>query len=220
MAASVRDRTYRRWLLGGVAVVALAVLATALSPLALRATGRLLVGNEAVERVDLAIMTVDSGLAGLIELGDLFHEHLADRVGMFAPPETAADRELERRGVHPPDQARDILVELGVTSDRIVSIASGEVGTTESAAAVYEWCRTHRVGRVLIVVSATHGRRFRRTIRRAWHDGTPIPIVRVPRFDAFDPDEWWRSRSTLREGIVEAEKLLWDVVSHPFELLR
>jgi hypothetical protein len=40
--------------------------------------------------------------------------------------------------------------------------------------------------------------------------------VRTTRYATFDPDRWFETRWGLRIGVVELEKLLLDVVRHPF----
>ena len=39
--------------------------------------------------------------------------------------------------------------------------------------------------------------------------------VRASRYSRFDPDRWWSTREGARTGIVELQKLLFDVVRHP-----
>jgi hypothetical protein len=41
-------------------------------------------------------------------------------------------------------------------------------------------------------------------------------MVRYARWSQFDPDSWWQSRYGQRTQIVESEKLLVDILRHPF----
>jgi hypothetical protein len=41
-------------------------------------------------------------------------------------------------------------------------------------------------------------------------------IVRSARFSPFDPDRWWKSPDTRRIGVIELQKLLLDLLRHPF----
>jgi hypothetical protein len=65
-------------------------------------------------------------------------------------------------------------------------------------------------------VGPSHGRRFRRALRRAWPATLPAPAVVTTPYGLFKADDWWQSRPTLREGLVEIEKLALDFVTHPF----
>jgi hypothetical protein len=44
--------------------------------------------------------------------------------------------------------------------------------------------------------------------------GTKV-TVRVARYSAFNPDQWWTTRDGIRSGIVELQKLILDLVRHP-----
>jgi hypothetical protein len=68
----------------------------------------------------------------------------------------------------------------------------------------------------VVVVSPSHGRRYRRTLLRAWPAGHPTPRVVVTQYSLFRGDDWWQSRTTVREGLVEIEKLGLDYVLHPW----
>ncbi len=40
--------------------------------------------------------------------------------------------------------------------------------------------------------------------------------VQAERYSSFDPDRWWETRTGIRTEIIEFEKLVLDVVLHPF----
>jgi hypothetical protein len=44
--------------------------------------------------------------------------------------------------------------------------------------------------------------------------GTRV-LVRYSRYSEFNPDTWWSTRDGVRTEIIEFEKLLLDVLSHP-----
>jgi hypothetical protein len=166
---------------------------------------------------DLIVMDVESGGAGVLSLGDLHHSHPAATVGILVPEHTRVDRELHRRGIVLPNLTIDVLSQLGVPRDAIVRIPAGEGGTTATTAALGEWGRRNPGKRVLVVVGPSHGRRFRRALLRAWPaDGRPAPRVVTTPYAMFQPEDWWRSRTTLREGLVELQKLALDYARHPW----
>jgi len=115
-----------------------------------------------------------------------------------------------------PDLGRDTLIQLGIPGAAIIDLPTGDGGTTESTAALAEWARAHPGQRVLVVVGPSHGRRYRRALRRVWPAGRPEPRVVITRYALFRADDWWQSRTTLREGLVELEKLALDYARHPW----
>jgi len=44
--------------------------------------------------------------------------------------------------------------------------------------------------------------------------GGPV-TVRSSRYSLFDPNAWWKTRDGVRTWIIEAQKLRFDIVSHP-----
>jgi hypothetical protein len=69
---------------------------------------------------------------------------------------------------------------------------------------------------IIVVTSSDHSRRLQRVLRRAMKGRGTRVIVRRSRYSEFDPDRWWQTRSGTRSEIIEFEKLLIDVVRHPF----
>ncbi len=161
-------------------------------------------------------MDVESGAAGLLMIGDLYRMQPAARVGVFDPRATRVDAELDRRGVVLPDLTQHVLGQLGVPAGAIERIPAGEGGTTETTAALAEWARRHPGQRVLVVVGPSHGRRYRRALERAWPAGHPAPLIVTTPYALFRAEDWWQSRTTLREGLVELEKLALDYARHPW----
>jgi hypothetical protein len=212
----VRRTKYRR--AGSAsALVLIAVIAIAPARRAvLTGMGRALVASDEPAPVDFLVMDVESGAAGMLMVGDLYRAHRAEGIGVFAPRVTPLDAEIARRGVVLPDVTRDVLVQLGVPAGAIERIPAGEAGTTETTAALGQWARTHPGKRLLVVVGPSHGRRYRRALRRVWPDAQPPPLVVTTPHALFRAEDWWQSRTTLREGLVEFEKLALDYASHPW----
>jgi uncharacterized SAM-binding protein YcdF (DUF218 family) len=197
-----------------VAAAVAAAMIPAVRATALRGAGHVLAAADQPAAADLLTMDVESGFAGVLKLADLYRAQPATVALMVTRP-TAIDEALARRGVRLPHLVRDALVQLGVPRDVMVEMPAGEGGTTETTAALAAWARTHPAKRVLVVVGPSHGRRYRRALLRAWPDGEPTPRVVTTPYALFNGDDWWRSRTTLREGLVELEKLLLDYVAHP-----
>jgi hypothetical protein len=172
--------------------------------------------DERAMPADLLAMDFESGAAGVLALSDLAHAQPSATVAVLKPEATKVDEELARRGVTRPDLALDALVQLGVPRPSIIEISAGEGGTTESTAALADWSRANPQKRVLVVVGPSHGRRYRRALWRVWPKSAPAPTVATSPYGLFRVEDWWTSRTTLREGLFEFEKLVLDYVTHPW----
>jgi hypothetical protein len=207
-----------RRFLRALAIVALIGAGTlAIAPArraALRTVGRILVASDEARPADLLVMDVESGAAGALTIGDLHRAQPNAAVGVLVPKATRVDAEVQRRGIVLPNLTLEMLAQLGIPRDPIVRIPAGEGGTTETTRALGEWGRRNPGKQVLVVVGPSHGRRYRRALRRAWPDGHPAPFVVTTTYALFRPDDWWQSRTTVREGLVELEKLALDYARH------
>lgn len=200
-----------------IVLVAFAVLA--LPPIrasVLRAVGWTLVDEDPVGRADVIVLSVDVGVAGLLEAADLVQHGVAPVVAVFSGPPDELERELIRRGAPYEDSAvrtRRELAALGVP--RVEAIDLSVAGTQDESRALPPWLEEHALKSAIFVVTADHSRRVRRVMHRAM-SGRPIQLtIRYARRSRFDPDRWWQSRTGLRTGIVELEKLALDVILHP-----
>ncbi len=204
----------------GVALLAVGLIVAAVPKArarVLQTVGALLVAGDPVAPVDYVAMTEsgDGGEADLLDVSDLFRKGVASHVLLLMPTPTAADRELSRRGVVHDDIMLAALVQLGVPRTAITTLDAGEGGTTESTQALAAWAADHP-SRVLVVVSPSHARRYRRTLRRVWPRNAPAPRVSYPLANPFHAGDWWVSRRTRRDGLFELQKLAWDYLRHPW----
>jgi hypothetical protein len=211
-----------RRLFRALATVALmCAIAAAIPPVrraVLRGAGQMLVASDEPGPADLLLMDVESGGAGVLAISDLHRSQPRAAVGVLVPAGTGVDRELHRRGIVLPNLTLEMFAQLGIPPDAIIRIPAGEGGTTETTAAIADWGRRNPGKRVLVVVGPSHGRRFRRALRRAWADDRErTPIVVTTPYAMFRADDWWQSRTTLREGLVELEKLALDYARHPWK---
>jgi hypothetical protein len=184
----------------------------------LAAIGGALVLDEAGQPGDVLVLS-ESGdaiefQAAEIDAADAFARQQFAQVLIVRASPTVVGEELERRGVKIEDPVIATLRQLGIPPDRVALLDAGEGGTTESTAALASWVRD-RPCRMLVIIGAAHSRRYHRALVRAWPDGVPRPRVSYPRRTLFRADSWWTSRRSLREGILEFEKLVWDYLTHP-----
>ena len=182
----------------------------------LRAAGWTLVVNEPVEPADIIVVATDASGAGVLEAVDLVRSGIASRVAVFADPPDSIDREFVRRGVPYEDGAARStrqLRSLGVTVIEEIPMAGG---TEAEGRALPGWCDQHGFRSVVVVSSRDHSRRLRRLLDRAMHGHPMRVMVGSARHSRFDPDRWWKTRDGARTEIIELQKLLLDVVRHPF----
>jgi hypothetical protein len=209
----------RRWLQILVGLLLVAIAAAAVTPIrraALGGIGRHLTASDAPADADLLAMVVESGFAGAIKVGDLYHQHPAPTVALFTLRPDPLGETLRSRHVVLPEVMVDVLQQLGIPKHAIVQMPVSELGTTETSAALAAWSRANPSARVVVVIEPSHGRRYQRALLRAWPAGHPMPRVVTTQYSLFRADDWWQSRTTLREGLFETEKLGLDYLLHPW----
>lgn len=199
-----------------ILAVASAIAMTPLRTSLLRGMGWFLVATDQLQHADVIVLSVDSDGAGVLEATDLVHEHVADRVALFADPPDIVDREFLRRGVWYHNAAAVSvrqLHELGI--DPVEVIPRTVAGTDDESHDLAAWCSEHRYSTVVFVSTIDHSRRTARMLARATHSRGLKVSVRGSRYSDFDPDGWWKSRTGVRTEIIESEKLLADILLHP-----
>lgn len=203
-------------------MIALGVIAVAgirsLRESILRAAGWALVVNEPLASADIIVITLNSGLAGVLEAADLVQSGFSNRVAVFSDPPNKADQEFIHRGLPYEDAgARQVreLRSLGVTDLLQISKVDGTRGEGQ---VLPSWCDEHLFRSVVVVATTDHSRRLRRVLDRSMK-GHPAHITVQPsRYSTFDPDRWWETRGGIRTEIIELQKLLVDVALHPMSL--
>jgi hypothetical protein len=182
----------------------------------LRVVGRLLVVDASAGCPDTIVVGVEADGAGVLETADLARQCVTASVAVFDDPPDAVDLEFLRRGLPYEDEAeRSVrnLNALGVPS--VERIPRANAGSQDEGRVLPEWCAGRRCGAIVVVTTSEHSRRLWRIMRRAMKGyGGPV-TVRGSRYSDFDPNAWWTTRDGLRTGIIEAQKLLFDIVSHP-----
>lgn len=202
-------------LIGGAGFVVAGLIAVA-HPVLLQAAGAQLVHSDPVRHTEYAVLTPDTGGAGDLEAIILFEQGIIDNVAVLVPGPNRIDREFRRRGVPLADSRFERLIRLGIPRERLSTITAGEGGTTDSISALVVWFQERPTANAMIITGVTHSRRFRRALGRRFPEGRALPLVHTTRFDDFRASDWWKTRWTLRGGIVELQKLALDFFAHPF----
>jgi hypothetical protein len=182
----------------------------------LSSAGWMLVAEDPPQKADIIIVSTDSSAAGILEAGTLVEARYASRVALFEHPPTPLQIELTRRGLPHVDlqtSSIELLHGLGITA---IEIIPPVVGTNDEGDVLQKWCVAKGIRSILFVSVADHSRRTRRVLGRALGQHGIAVTVRWARYSQFDPERWWLSRNGQRTEIVESQKLLVDVLRHPF----
>jgi len=217
----MRTRVQRRIRIPAV-VVLLSMIAMgvpAIRTQILRSAGWALVLRQPpAKSADIIVVGVSADGAGTLEAADLIHNGVSTRVAIFAdPPDPVVDLEFLRRGIPYEDAAAVStrqLRSLGI--DNIEQIARSVVGSEEEGEVLPVWCDQHQYRSVVVVTTSDHSRRLGRILRRAMKGHATSVTVQPAHYSTFNPDQWWLTRGGIRTEIFELEKLLLDLVRHPF----
>jgi len=184
----------------------------------LRAIGRqLVVEQAAVKSADIIVLAVDADGQGTLEVADLVHRGVSNRVAVFDDYPSKVDLEFLRRGVPHEDSAAVAarqLHSLGVQN--VEKIPRSTSGSEQEGEILPGWCDAQNYHSVVLVTSSDHSRRLGRILRRSVRGRSLEITVEASPYSEFDPNTWWETRGGTREGIVELEKLLLDFARHPF----
>jgi uncharacterized SAM-binding protein YcdF (DUF218 family) len=205
---------------GLLSIVALLTVITASVPALrhslLRSAGWALVAEDPPAKADIIVISTDALGAGILEAADLVHAGFATRIAVFDRPQSRMSREFARRGVQPLDLKNvsiQLLHGLGITD---IVVIPPVVGTVDEGAVLQRWCAANSIHSMLFVSVADHSRRTRRVLDRALNRRGVRVMVRYARYSEFDPDSWWQTRGGQRIQAVESQKLLMDILGHPF----
>ena len=115
-----------------------------------------------------------------------------------------------------PLQRADVIMVLAPLLDRIVEAATlyrqgyaPFLIIAPEARLFAEWASMHRIRRAIVVTSPPHTYRSRLTFIRAVENLNLQILVHPSSRHPFRGDSWWRSRRTLRDGLLEWQKLIY-----------
>ena len=121
------------------------------------------------------------------------------------------EQELIDRGivVSAEEQRRHALIALGVRPEAIVLLEGLADSTADEARLFGHWASRRPLRRVIVVTSPPHTARSRLTFMRATENLGVEILVHGSSRHPFRRDTWWQARGTLREGLLEWQKLVY-----------
>ena len=217
MSAEIHERsTTRRWIrrgIVGLALVAVAMLGIYLAraPL-LILVGHQLVHEDMLEEADAIVVLGGGQLWHELAAADLYSLGLAPVVVITKVPENSIVEEMTRRGLPftSTTEARIAFLEQAGVPVDAVTVLSRHVQSIQQEADLFaEWAALRDIRRLIIVTSVYQSARVRFVFDRTFDEGTVVH-VHPAQIEQFDHEQWWRERTTLREGLLELQKLLYD----------
>jgi uncharacterized SAM-binding protein YcdF (DUF218 family) len=205
-AGSRRKRT--AWIAAGILVIALLVYA--LSPRLLTAAGSQLIHADPLQRADV-IVVLAPFLDRVREAAELYGQGYAPLVIIATEWRDIGEQELIDRGVikSREDKRRDALIALGVRPDAVVILDGQTDSTADEARLFAEWASSRPIRRAIVVTSPPHTYRSRLTFIRAVENLDVEILVHPSSRHPFRGDSWWRTRRTLRDGLIEWQKVIY-----------
>jgi uncharacterized SAM-binding protein YcdF (DUF218 family) len=186
-------------------------IALASSAYAFVNVGRFLTKEDAIHKADAIVVLAGTRLDRPLEGVDLYQAGYAPAIVLtYETPERALIAAAER-GVALPvvaDEARDVMIKLGVPASAIIQPERIHRNTAQEAETLLALAREHGWQRVIVVTSPYHLRRAGFAMRREL-DGTGIEVeMHGTRYEPANPGRWWTSRDDMRWVLDEGAKLV------------
>src|SRR5687768_8529235 len=189
----------------------------ALTPSIVRGIGGVLVATDDLEVVDVIVVPGWTHEAGALEAADLYKRGIASRVAVLEPEPGPSRQELVRRGVVATGDAWvvSLMRRLGVQTIEV--IPGHSTGTDADGKLIASWLEQNHMRSAVVVATSEHSRRLRRIMHRALEDKAVSVLVVSARLSTYEPERWWKTRTGVRTTVIELQKLLLDVATHPFD---
>ena len=192
------------------------VLVAGLSAAALGYAGLWLQLSENPRSAD-AIVVLAGSFERSIYAADLYQQRYAPKIYLSIPAREMEARHLEELGIvlaQEVDIHRQILLKKGVPAQDTLTFGQESLSTAQEAAALRT--RFTKPGSSLLVVTSPyHTRRAKLILERAFA-GTDVGIIVVATpYEEFRKD-WWRSRDSARNTLLELAKIAYYWVGGGF----
>jgi uncharacterized SAM-binding protein YcdF (DUF218 family) len=197
-----------RWL---IVVPLLGLLLYVGYPFLLRAIGRYLVTEDPLQKAGaIAVLAGDGGVARTLEAARLYQDGYAPKIILTHQTLPKGYEALARLGITVPEERDNqwtVLTAMRVPRATVLQVKERTNSTRSEMNYLTRLLEENQIRSVILVTGRSHSTRARKILARA--SGGRIAIISRPtRYDTFDPEAWWRSRTDAKEVLAEYEKLL------------
>lgn len=202
---------YRATLLFAGAIAVLGLFFYAMSAPVLTVVGGQLIHVDPLEPAD-AIVVLAPWLDRVVEAAELYRAGFAPLIVLTREQRQPAEQLLIDRGIveSGEERRRRALIALGIPGDSVLIIDGFVSSTADEARAFARWSAPRSVRRIIVVTSPYHTARARATFLRSLErQGTDVLLHASSLGTPFASDTWWKSRATLRDGLMEWQKLVY-----------
>jgi uncharacterized SAM-binding protein YcdF (DUF218 family) len=150
-----------------------------------------------------------------IEAADLYGAGWGPRIVITREPEHSGVPLLRARGIETRtdlDERLRYLRALKVPPEAVVVLDGIAESTEHESRLLLAWARGAGIRSMIVVSSAFHTGRARLVLGRTFRDSGIALRYRGASSDAFKPDTWWQNRVTLRNGVFEWQKQVYERV--------
>jgi len=201
-----------------MAVAALLLVTAAVSVYLARAriltwVGSQLVHVDPLEKSDAILVLAGGSPEREIEAADLLNAGWAPRIVITREPEHSGVPLLQARGIKTTSdlEARMFYFrELHVPPDAVAVLDGIAESTEHESRLLLAWARGAGIRSAIVVSSAFHTGRARLIIGRTFRGTNIVLRYRGASSDAFTPETWWQNRVTLRNGVLEYQKQIYQ----------
>ncbi len=173
--------------------------------------GWMTVSVDPLQPADAVYVLGGSRISRALEAVRLYREGYAPQIVLSPGSLEPAAADLDRQGIHVPDDAdiaRDILVtRLGVPASAVIALAPSVNNTAQEALAIAPIAAARHWTRLIIITDRVSTRRAGFAFRRVFGGRLRI-MAECTRDDDYDPARWWASRASVRATFYEAPKLV------------
>jgi uncharacterized SAM-binding protein YcdF (DUF218 family) len=207
----------RRWL-RGIAIVLVLLLTVAVSVYLARGriltwVGAQLVHVDRLEKADAIVVLAGGSPEREIEAADLYTAGWAPRIVITREPEHSGVPLLKARGIETGGDLETRLRyfrELRVPVDAVVVLDGIAESTEHESRLLLAWARGAGIRSAIVVSSMFHTGRARLILARTFRDTNIVLRFRGASSDAFTPETWWQNRVSLRNGVIEYQKQIYQ----------
>jgi uncharacterized SAM-binding protein YcdF (DUF218 family) len=189
--------TLRNVLSAGAVLLLLVILAFAFRSQILTGVADYLIVNDRLQPADVIVLLNSEVNTRPFRASELYKQGLAPVI-LIARSQSTPTVEL---GLVPNDTdiSVSVMEKLGVPAENIIVLPfpGGVTSTMDEASAVRQYVAAHQTHSILLVTSAFHTRRARRTFEKVLV-GLPVKLemVAVP-YAGFDQTNWWKNENGL-----------------------